>query len=101
MARADRNHYLKTSIMTAIITYKMAHDGNSPTIRHLAEQVKISSSQIHGHLQDLCEMGLIRMPEGRAAAIEVAGGEWSMNWAFTDSWVRLSELGTTSNGKPK
>jgi len=65
------------AVFEAIVAYKRAHDGNSPTIRELSEYVGRVYSVIHHHLQVLERSGLIRL-EGAYSArrICVVGGRW-------------------------
>ena len=75
----------RIAVLDAIVVYKQAHDGNSPTIRYLAEATGLTTSQVHKYLGDLSELGAIRLAEGsRAAAIEVVGGRWSVSWSDHD-----------------
>lgn len=60
-----------------IVRYKTAHDGNSPTIRHLAAEFDVSTSVIAYQLSRLVAQGRIRRAGGVACAIEVVGGQWT------------------------
>jgi predicted transcriptional regulator len=63
-----------------IITYKSYYDGNSPSIREIADACDISStSLVHYYLHGLIDEGLIEMSEGTARPrIMVKGGEWRL-----------------------
>jgi len=63
-------------VFEAIVAYKRAHDGNSPTIRGLSECVGRAYSVIYHHLQALERGGLIRLEGGTARQICVVGGRW-------------------------
>jgi SOS-response transcriptional repressor LexA len=65
-----------------IVAFKREHDGNSPTMREIMANCKItSSSMAFFYLNQLAAAGLIRRPEPeigtrQAANIEVVGGKW-------------------------
>lgn len=72
----------REKVLAFIIGYKRAHDGNSPTIREIMTDCKISStSMVFFYLNQLTNLGMIRRPEPEigtrnSAAIEVTGGKW-------------------------
>ena len=67
------------ALFAAIVLYKMAHDGNTPSFRHLQELCSISSkSVVHYRLCRLEDLGFIRR---RNSQIEVVGGEWTLREA--------------------
>ena len=60
-----------------IVDFKRLHDGNSPTMREIADELKpCSTSQVKFYLDRLEAMEKIRRRLGRACAIEVIGGKW-------------------------
>lgn len=63
-----------------IVEFKMKFDGNSPSIREIAEDCNISStSMVAYYLEKLVESGLIEMSEGlERNKILVKGGEWRL-----------------------
>jgi repressor LexA len=64
-------------ILQAIIQYKTAHDGLSPTMRKLAVITgTASTSTIDYHLNRLEEAGMIQRDPFSSRAIRVTGGEW-------------------------
>lgn len=65
-------------VYDAIIEYKAAHDGNSPSNRDLVRMAGYkSTSGISAALDRLCEAGLIQLPEpGKTRGIEVVGARW-------------------------
>jgi predicted transcriptional regulator len=57
-----------------IVAFKHEHDGNSPTIREIMVNCRISStSMVCFYLNQLVAKGLIKRPD---ANIEVVGGKW-------------------------
>jgi SOS-response transcriptional repressor LexA len=72
----------RTAVLFFIVKYKREHDGNSPTIREIMDDCKISStSMVFWYLNQLENLGYIRRPEPKignriAAKIEVVGGKW-------------------------
>ena len=65
------------AVLQAIIQYKTAHDGASPTVRELAQMTEAASTaSVSYHLGRLEEAGLIEREYGLARVIRVAGGEW-------------------------
>ena len=75
--------YNRMAVFKFIVAYKVAHDGNSPTLRDIMRAFEISSSSVANFIvRDLTAMGLIRLPPIRAGrtiarGIEVIGGEWT------------------------
>lgn len=63
-----------------IVEFKMLFDGNSPSIREIAEACDISStSLVHYYLEKLVDRKLIMMSEGLAhTKILVLGGNWRL-----------------------
>lgn len=68
-------------IMSFILAYKTAHDGNSPTNREIADATDLTSTSVVAyHLYKLQEFGKILLPgHGKTRHIEVVGGQWSFN----------------------
>ena len=70
--------YPRADVLTYIIAYKTANDGNSPTIREIMSGCHISSSSMVSYiLRDLQDAGKIRIIEGSRGII-VIGGVWRM-----------------------
>ena len=71
--------YRRQAIYDFIVSFKMAHDGNGPTMRQVAEAIPNpygkppSTSVISFHLKKLEEDGRIVRGEG---GIEIVGGRW-------------------------
>lgn len=68
------------AVFEFIIAFKKSHDGNSPTVREIAEGCGISStSVVTYYLGRLEEEGRITRPDlGTACSIEVPGGRWML-----------------------
>jgi SOS-response transcriptional repressor LexA len=71
--------YIET-VYQYIISFKVDHDGNSPTIREIASGCTISSiSQVQYYLDRLVDDGRIEMSEGIGRRkIIVKGGCWRL-----------------------
>ena len=68
---------IRIRIFQKIVDFKSANDGNSPTIRYLADKFDCSTSVINYHLDHLEGAGLIERPDfGKSRMIHVVGGEW-------------------------
>ncbi|MBK7916478.1 MAG: hypothetical protein IPJ94_09490 [Chloroflexi bacterium] len=66
-----------TAVYQAIIAYKVANDGASPTVRELARLTGAANqSSVVYHLCRLEEAGLIEREFALARVIRVVGGEW-------------------------
>lgn len=64
-------------VLSAIIRYKIKHDGNSPTLRDLMRMVGISStSVISHHLRRLELAGKIERGVSSARDIVIPGAKW-------------------------
>ena len=64
-------------LLDAIVHYKMAHDGCSPTVAWLVNATDITSTNIVAyHLRHLRDWGYISFPDGQPRSIQVVGGEW-------------------------
>lgn len=63
-----------------IIKFKMKYDGNSPSIREIAEDCNISStSMVAYYLEKLVDQGLIEISDGlERNKIMVKGGNWRL-----------------------
>lgn len=71
------HHYM--SVYNFIIEYKVAHDGNSPTMRMIMAKfptVVPSTSMAQWILRRLQAEGLIYRARGVSRSIEVIGGRW-------------------------
>ena len=72
-----RQTYSLESILNYIVTYKRAHDGNSPAIHDIRTALNISSaSVVWNALEALVRSGAIRIGEGQSRMIYVVGGKW-------------------------
>lgn len=70
-------HRTAAAIYAYILTYKAAHDGNSPSIRDMMDGLGISSTSVVAHhLRYLSDAGRIHMPYGTTRNIQVPGGRW-------------------------
>jgi len=68
---------LTLQIYDFIVSYKIAHNGNSPSIRDIGAAVYINStSQVRYRLDLLVDAGLIRYLPDIARSIEIVGGRW-------------------------
>lgn len=64
-------------IFQEIVAFKEANDGNSPTVRYLANKLKCSVSVIDYYLSRLEDKGLIeRIGDIKSRNIHVVGGKW-------------------------
>ncbi len=83
LSEANKQKYNRMAVFKFIVAYKVAHDGNSPTLRDIMREFEISSSSVANFIvRDLAAMGLIRLPPDCAGrkisrGIEVIGGEWT------------------------
>ena len=73
----------RKDVLDYIIGYKIAHDGNSPTIREIMYACGIASTSNTSYiLRDLQEAGkVIILPRSRG--IKVAGGQWTYSTVDT------------------
>ena len=64
-----------------IVQHKQEHDGNSPSIREMADGIKsLSTSYVHYLLVKLSREGRIRLGQPHTSRqVEVVGGAWSIN----------------------
>jgi len=69
---------IRQRIYEYIVTFKVKHDGNSPTLRHLALHFECSTSVIDYQLGHLEGVGLIERNGDRneSRKIQVVGGEY-------------------------
>lgn len=76
-----------------LIEYKRENDGNTPTIREIAEALGFSSTSLSRHyLNGLDRIGLIRREKLKSRGVEIVGGYWgfanesrtcsSCHWAY-------------------
>jgi hypothetical protein len=62
-----------------VIRYKTEHDGNSPSVREIAEGIAVNStSLVKYYLRNLENDGLLLVegPIGKSRCIQVVGGKW-------------------------
>lgn len=64
------------NIIEAIITYKEANDGISPSLAELATQFNIAKSQAMEHINHLIAGKLLSKTPGKSRNLAVAGGQW-------------------------
>lgn len=76
--KAAPKTYDLQAIYDYIVAYKRQHDGNSPSIRNIQQEIGIGSTgTTFSLLQCLEKSGKIRLPPfGTARGIEVIGGKW-------------------------
>ena len=68
----------RQKIYEYILRFKRRHDGNSPSIRQIADAFGLSVSIVHDHLGRLEAIGLIkRGPKGESRMINVVGAKWT------------------------
>ena len=68
----------RQKIYEYILGFKRRHDGNSPSIRQIADAFGLSVSIVHDHLGRLEAIGLIkRGPKGESRMINVVGAKWT------------------------
>jgi SOS-response transcriptional repressor LexA len=63
-------------IFDFLVRYKQAHDGNSPSLREIADACHIVLSGAHYHLTRLEMDGRIHIEGQRSRTIEIVGGAW-------------------------
>lgn len=63
-------------IYAYIMTYKIKHDGLSPTVREIAQKLKMGSTSIQYQLDNMERSGLIRRGDGRSRSIQLIGGRY-------------------------
>ena len=86
---SDNQKKTKYQIYDFIVWYKSEYDGNSPSIREIAEAVELkSTSPVHGHLDSLVAEGMLyehpHIEKGAARCIMVTGGKWEVTTAASD-----------------
>lgn len=67
------------AVLNFLVSYKCAHDGNSPSLREIGDQIGVSStSLLDYYLKELETAGYIRPRKlWRARQIHLVGGEYS------------------------
>lgn len=64
-------------VLDAIVAFKSRHDGTAPTLRELAAETGLASTNtVHVHLQRLEELGYIERDPLLSRVIRVVGGRW-------------------------
>lgn len=76
---ANSQTLLTQNILDAIISYKQANDGVSPSLAELATQFDIAKSQAMEHVNRLISGKLLSKTPGKSRNLAVAGGRWQ--WA--------------------
>lgn len=80
----ERTNRIADAIYQYIVAYKLANDGNSPSVRQIALRCDLSStSQVDFYLNMLEVQGQIRRIDKRDGVdnrrhIAVVGGKWEM-----------------------
>lgn len=70
----------KQQVFDAIVQYKQAHDGISPSVRDIADSIGSgSTSHIKWTLVELQHDGLISFFKSQPRTIQVTGGKWELN----------------------
>lgn len=68
----------RVKIMEFLVSYKIAHDGNSPNCREIMEACGLSStSVVNYHLDILEQSGSILRTRGMSRHIMIQGGRWT------------------------
>ena len=68
----------RQNIYNYILRFKRRHNGNSPSIREMADAFGLSTSVVSAHLGRLEAIGLIeRSSKGECRMISVVGGTWT------------------------
>ena len=67
------------AVYAFIVSYKRAHDGNSPSDREIGDACEISStSTVDYYLKNLAGMGKIEFASNRKSRrVQVVGGAWT------------------------
>ena len=69
---------IRKKIYEYIVRFKRQNNGNSPSIRQIADAFGLSVSIVHDHLGRLEAIGLIkRGPKGESRMINVVGAKWT------------------------
>lgn len=81
--KRDGTQKTRYAIYDFIVWYKKEYDGNSPSVREIAEAVEINTtSTISMHIENLIEEGLLyRHPHAEpktARVLCVTGGSWKL-----------------------
>jgi DNA-binding MarR family transcriptional regulator len=86
----DKRKKTRYRVYDFIVWYKKEYDGNSPSVREIAEAVEVaSSSTIYIHIDKLVDEGLLyrhpHIDKGSARCLMVTGGEWGIRSAENDT----------------
>lgn len=74
-----RKKHSRTAVLAYIIGYKRLHDGNSPTIREIADACHINSTSNTAYIiGQLVKDGVIENSAGQPRSIMVVGGKWDL-----------------------
>jgi hypothetical protein len=90
MEQTCKRKYDYVAIFHFIVTYKQAHDGNSPALADIMREFGIPSRSVVFHILDcLVTMGLIRKPAPRVKrGLEVIGGKWQWEKIHENAGMR-------------
>ncbi len=72
----DQAAATRERIFDFLVTYKQAHDGNSPSLREIADACHIVLSGAHYHLSRLELDNRVRLSGPRSRTIEIIGATW-------------------------
>ncbi len=73
---SDQTAATRERIFDFLVVYKQTHDGNSPSLREIADACHIVLSGAHYHLSRLELDNRVRLSGPRCRTIEVVGGTW-------------------------
>jgi hypothetical protein len=90
---------IRDAIFQFLIEYKEGHDGNTPSVREIAEACSTSISNVNYHLTKLELDHKIRMWGERRRMIEIVGGSWVFE--SKQSPARSDPPGEDSDDNPK
>jgi hypothetical protein len=95
---ASNEATVREAIFRFLIDYKQQYDGNTPSVREIAEACSTSISNVNYHLTRLEHEHKIRMWGERRRMIEIVGGSWAFE--SQDSFSSESS-GQDHNDQPK
>jgi hypothetical protein len=89
MPRKIKLSPIRIRIYQYIVAFKSEHDGNSPSIRQIGDQVGISwTSVVRYHLATMERLGMIKLGgNGVSRMIVVIGGTWAPPANIDPAWT--------------
>jgi hypothetical protein len=72
----DQAAATRERIFAFLVAYKQTHDGNSPSLREIADACHIVLSGAHYHLSRLELENRVHLSGPRCRTIEIVGGTW-------------------------